>query len=108
MMVLLVSVTVLLVIISAAQILKIAEFFAENETVKEDGKEKLDYVNLPKYGYNKNNSNGYANALIELAGGKLDKLPINATGKGDTETYKKTYEKARERVDQIYKDINVN
>lgn len=51
------------------QILELAGFFGESNTVTENGTEKQDYVNLPTYGYYKDNSNGYVNALIKLSGG---------------------------------------
>ena len=69
------------------QILELATFFGESKTVIEDGKVKQDYIHLPKYGYIKNNSNGYTNALIKLSGGKLKKLPWNVPGVNDTKSY---------------------
>ena len=69
------------------QILELAEFFGESNTVTEDGVQKQDYVNLPTYGYYKDNSNGYANSLIKLSGGKLKNLPWNATGVNSTKSY---------------------
>ncbi len=69
------------------QILELAAFFGENKQVTEDGKLKTNFVNLPSYGYYEDNSNGYVNALVKMAGGKLSDVPFNATGVGRTKTY---------------------
>jgi hypothetical protein len=69
------------------QILELASFFGENQTVTENGIEKKDYTHLPTYGYYKDNSNGYVNAMIKLSGGKLKDLPWNTTGTNSTKSY---------------------
>ncbi len=70
------------------QIIAMGNFFKEHTTTtNEDGDEVNDYVHMPTYGAFGPNSNGYANAIIELAGGKAD-LPIRAVAQGDMSVYK--------------------